>query len=119
MISEKQQKEELSSLSFKLLSNIHQKLNERVIADGYGMRGKSKWVKEAIIQLFALENFHELVWLSTEIEAKSDTVSIRIPRSLSVEIEHAIVKLRTNYPTLEGVQSKIIRTAIMQRLLRS
>jgi hypothetical protein len=35
-----------------------------------------------------------------------------------LRIEQAIVEVRKQYPTIEGVKSNLIRASIMQRLLR-
>lgn len=113
------QTEPCVSTSFKLPTNLNQRLNEKVVADGYGMRGKSRWVKEAIMDLFKIEDYQELVSLSEEVKQLSDPATIRIPRSLMILIEKAIISVRKKYPVLEGVKSKLIRTAIIQRLIRS
>ena len=41
---------------------------------------------------------------------------VRFPRDF---LEEKVILIRKDYPELEGVKSKIIRIAIMQRLLRS
>jgi hypothetical protein len=106
-------------VSFKLSASLAKKLDAQVITDNYGMRGKSKWVREAIEELLSLPNAAEFVGLSGEVERENTVVSIRIPRELVLKVEQAILGVRKEYPTIEGVKSKIIRTAIMQRLLRS
>ena len=111
-------KEACVSTSFKMPVSLNQKLNEKVVADGYGMRGKSRWVKEAILQLFEIQDYQVLVSLSEEVQQLSSPATIRIPRSLMLSIENAIISVRKKDPALEGVKSKIIRTAIIQRMIR-
>jgi len=42
-----------------------------------------------------------------------------ITRDFKKNLDNAVIQIRKQYPDLEGVQSGIVRTAIMQRLLRS
>mgnify|MGYP006382042185 FL=1 len=42
-----------------------------------------------------------------------------IDYSLKLRIDKAIVQVRKEFPSMEGVKSRIFRTAIMQRILRS
>lgn len=105
--------------TFKILDSLNQKLDEKVIADGYGMRGKSKWVREALEKLFTYSDFPELVSISDDMENANHPITVRLPRKLFLEIEKAVITIRKNFPELEGIKSLIMRTAIMQRLIRS
>jgi predicted DNA-binding protein len=104
--------------SIKLQKKLHYRLQQRIIADGYGMRGKSKWIIEAIESLLKIEDYPELVDIAEDMEQLSDIVSIRLPESLMMRIEQAIIKVRKQYPAIEGVKSNLIRASIIQRLLR-
>ncbi len=43
--------------SIKLQKALHHKMQQRVISDGYGMRGKSKWLIEAIEGFLQLPDY--------------------------------------------------------------
>jgi len=105
--------------SIKLQKALHKSLLERIIADGYGMRGKSKWIIEAVEALLQLNDYPCLVDIAEDMNQLNDMVSIRLPEDLMVRIEKAVIHVRKQYPTLEGVKSNLIRASIMQRLLRS
>lgn len=105
--------------SIKLQRNLHQRLQRRVIEDGYGMRGKSKWIIESVESLLKLQDYPTLVDIADDMDQLSDMVSIRMPDEVMKKIENAVVQIRKQYPTIEGVKSNIIRASIMQRLLRS
>jgi len=111
-------KDNLLSASVKLPTALSQKMNEQIIADGYGMRGKGKWIKEALESFLRLSDYPELTNLADEMAKPAKTVSIRLSRDLMLRVEKAIVTVREDYPSLEGVKSKIIRTSIYQRLIR-
>jgi hypothetical protein len=104
--------------SIKLQKKLHHRLQQRIIADGYGMRGKSKWIIESIESLLRLEDYPSLVDIAEDMDQLSDMISIRLPEDLMVRIEHAILQIRKQFPTLEGVKSNLIRASIIQRLLR-
>lgn len=104
--------------SIKLQKNLHRRLQQRIIEDGYGMRGKSKWIIESIESLLTLADFPTLVEIAEDMDQLSDMVSIRVPEPLMLRIEHAIVEVRKQFPTIEGVKSNLIRASIIQRLLR-
>lgn len=103
----------------KLPKSVQQKLLEKVIGDGYGMRGKSKWIGEAIEHFLSLANYPELVDIATEMEEMTDVVSMRLTRELAQQLDDAVIVVRKDFPALEGVKSCIIRASIIQRLIRS
>lgn len=104
--------------SIKLQKKLHRRLQQRIIEDGYGMRGKSKWIIESIESFLQLTDYPTLVDIAEDMDHLSDMVSIRVPEDLMLRIEKAIIRVRKQYPTLEGVKSNLIRASIMQRLLR-
>ena len=114
----KVENQNLLTLSVKIPSLLNDKINERVILDKYGMKGKSKWIKEAIEKFLALEDYGDLVNLSEEIGEQNKTITVRIPRKLMLDIEKGIIETRKLYPALEGGKSKIARASMYQRLIR-
>lgn len=109
---------EKAKITFVVPEILQNELRERVTHDGYGLRGKSKWVSEAIESLLALNNFAMLVQYSEEMNGFEKVETIVITTQLKQQLDNAIIEARRQYPTLEGVQSSIVRTAIMQRFLR-
>lgn len=108
-----------SKITFVVPNNLQKDLLERVIKDGYGLRGKSKWVSEAILSLLAINNFPDLVSYSDEMYGFEKLETIVIEPLLRKQLEEAIVVIRREFPILEGVKSRLVRTAIMQRLIRT
>lgn len=104
--------------SIKLQKKLHFRLQQRIISDGYGMRGKSKWMIEAIESFLTLPDYPTLVDIADDMDDLSDIVSIRLPEPLMLKIEHAIIEVRRHFPAMEGVKSNLIRASIIQRLIR-
>ncbi len=108
-----------SKITFVVPENLQKDLRLHVINDGYGLRGKSQWVSEAIIRLTQIDNYPELVNYSDEMHTLEKVETIVIDQEIKMLLEEAIVKIRKVFPIMEGVKSRIVRTAILQRLLRS
>lgn len=105
-------------ITFVLPFVLQKELKERVIQDSYDMKGKSRWVSEAIEILISINEFPDLVKINDEMKGFEKLESVVISKELKRLLDSAIINVRKKYPAIEGVQSRIIRTAIMQRLLR-
>lgn len=105
--------------SIKLQPKLHRKLQQQIIVDGYGMRGKSKWIIESIESLLNLSDYPTLVDIAEDMDHLTDVVTIRLPEELMQKIEKAVVQVRKQYPKIEGVKSNLIRASIVQRMLRN
>lgn len=108
-----------SKLSFHVPASLQHEVRIHVIKDGYGLRGKSKWISEAIQNLLSLNNFPDLVSYSDGMRNLNVLETITIDGKLMLEMNKALLEIRKKYPILEGIKSRIIRTAIMQRIIRS
>lgn len=106
--------------SIKVHKLLHYKMQQRIISDGYGMRGKSKWIIEAIEMFLDLADYPALVDIADDMgqHQLTEIVCIRLPESLMIKVEQAIIQVRRHYPAMEGVKSNVVRASIMQRLLR-
>ena len=104
--------------SVKLQKNMHLKLQKHIVSEGYGMHGKSKWIIESIESLLSYDDFPSLAEIADVMEKLDEVVSIRIPATLMTKMDDAVIKIRKQYPLIEGVKSNLIRASIIQRLLR-
>jgi O-methyltransferase involved in polyketide biosynthesis len=98
---------------------LQKEFREQIVKDGYDMRGKSRWIAEGIQALLDMKNYPELVNLSNEMKGFGKMESVVISKDLKSLMDQAVIHVRKQYPSIEGVQSGIVRTAIIQRLLRS
>ena len=105
-------------VSYFLPEAILLDVKEVMMKERYDLKGKSKWVSEAIHDLLSFQNLNELVMINDQMEGFSKLDSISIEHELKKKLDAAVVEIRKEYPSIEGVQSKILRTAIVQRLLR-
>lgn len=93
---------------------------QAIINDGYGLRGKSKWVSEAIEGFIGMD-YISLVDIGSEMSAGElkETESFYLSPPIVDVLEEIIVKARLANPKIDGVKSIVIRSSIFQRLFRS
>lgn len=109
---------EKAKITFVLPMVLQDELKQRVIQDGYDMKGKSKWVAEAIETLLQTTGFQDFVKINDEMRGFEKLESVVIARELKKQLDEGVIQVRKSYPEINGVQSRIMRTAIVQRLLR-
>lgn len=93
---------------------------QRVIIDGYGMKGKSKWVSESIEFFLKLDDFPEYVEYGEDLieTGKNRVQSFYLEKFLTDKLSDAAAVVRRQHPMIEGVRSLIVRSSIIQRLFR-
>jgi hypothetical protein len=82
----------------------------------YGLKGKSRWVREAVVELLDSEPVLESVGAGEDLMQHNVLDVVDLGDELPRRIERAMVLLRRQDPLMEGVQSAIIRAAIRRRL---
>lgn len=108
-----------TTATVKLPKKLHQEMQLKIIGDGYGMRGRSKWIQEAIEAFLSQPNFEDLADIASVMEELHVPVNIRCKSALTKRLDDAILEVRKKFPLMDGVKSNIIRAAICQRLLIS
>lgn len=105
--------------SVKLPAKLEHAMLRQIIEDGYGMRGKSRWIVEAVEWFLTLPGYYELVNIAENLEQLDRVISIRLSATVLHALDRALIEVRKYYPEMEGVKSNIIRASIMQRMLRT
>ncbi len=103
-------------ISVLIPKRLDDELMQRMISQGYGIRKKSLWICEAVTRLLGLGGYPNIIQYEA-LAGLEKMVVFTASYELKQQLEDAIIKIRNKYPALEGVQSKIIRAAIMQRLI--
>lgn len=105
-------------LTYFLPNQLHGEMLEQLQKEGYSSREKSRWICEAVENLLTLENYIDLVSYSDDMEGLSKKDTLTLPEILKGKLSKSSIIIKTKYPSMDGVQSRIIRTAILQRILR-
>lgn len=106
-----------TKISFVIPENLQKDLKTKMVKDGYDLKGKSRWISEAVGELLTMQTFADLVKINDEMSGFEKLESVVIAQDLKKQLDNAVLQVRKKYPTIEGVQSRILRTAIVQRLL--
>ena len=88
-----------------------------MLDEGYSLREKSKWISEAIEDFLTLKEYQSLVEMAELVNDFTKNETIYITPDIEDKLDEAIIKVRTQYPTLEGVKSLIVRASIIRRLV--
>jgi hypothetical protein len=85
--------------------------------DGYSLKAKSLWVSEAVERLLSQASYVDLVKVNDVMQGFETLESILVEKKLKTQLDESVISIRRKYPEIDGVQSRIMRTAILQRLL--
>jgi len=105
------------SVSFRLPSSLRYEMQSARVEDGYTERRQSQWIEEALFMLFE----HDPRVLSSSVgdaygERSRDFITLRVSEDGYNTLQDLVTSVRANAPTLEGVQSLVLRSAIRFRL---
>ena len=98
-------------------SNAVKEIHTKMLDEGYSLREKSKWISEAIEDFLTLKEYQSLVEMAELVNDFTKNETIYITPDIEDKLDEAIIKVRTQYPTLEGVKSLIVRARIIRRLV--
>jgi hypothetical protein len=104
-------------LSVILSNNAIKEIHTRMLDEGYSLREKSKWISESIEDFLKLKEYQTLVEMAELVDDLAKTETVYITPEMEEKLEEAIVKVRKEYPTIEGVKSLIVRASIIRRLV--
>ncbi len=104
-------------ISIILPTNAIREIHERMIDEGYSLREKSKWISEAIEDFLKLKEYQSLVEIAELVDDLAKTETVSITSDIEEKLEEAIIKVRQQFPTIEGVKSLIVRASIVRRLV--
>lgn len=106
-------------IPIRISRKLKTQLQERVIEDGYGSRGTSKWVREAFFMMIEHNRSLETVGIGDDMGDPIDDVlyvSYFKKSSFLETLDDKKIEFRLNQPLIEGVKSLFIRSAIRFRL---
>ena len=104
-------------VSFVVPKGLQKDLREKIVLDGYNLKGKSQWVVEAVEKLLTINSYMDLVKVNDHMHGFEKFESVLVDQALKTKLDESVINVRRKYPELDGVQSLIMRTAILQRLL--
>lgn len=111
-------KRKTKKITVRFPKRLKAEMQASLIKSGYGLHGKSRWLKEAIESFLSRPDYIDYVDHGldinqpelTEVEAfylDTDTINL---------LKDAFMKIRVNDPLFEGVKSALIRAAVIGKL---
>lgn len=106
-------------VTVRFSSRLKSEMQAAVIKAGYGFHGKSKWLVNSIHLFLQQPSYIDLVEHGIDInQAEFTSVeAFYIDEATFKLVKKALVDVRLNYPLLEGVQSALVRAAVVFSLL--
>lgn len=109
-------------ISFLNPVNLHKRMTEQMEKLGYNKKQKSKWICEAIEMFLDYPNVEEQVSFQGKVSSKPDEKPEHEIFYIDTELKRKIfdlqVSARLKFPELDSLQSRIVRAAIRQRIIR-
>ncbi len=97
---------------------LRKEMGDSMKRSGYGLRAVTLWITEALALLLKNPNYPELVKIGDSMSNFEKTIFVTLEPELYERLNKAVIDVRTEFPAMEGVKSRLFRTAIIQRLLR-
>lgn len=90
-----------------------------LIESGYGLHGKSRWLREAIITFLEQPNFIDYVENGDNMNQAelTEVEAFYLDSEVIALMRNASIKIREKHPLFEGVQSSLIRSGVVYRLM--
>lgn len=105
-----------SRLTVRLPHRMIDEVKTDMAENSYGPRQQSKWISEAIDGLVDIEYYPVLIAEDYIAEGQNRPVRISVPGSTYAKLQRAIRRVKREQK-IDDVLSKLIRTAIIQRLI--
>ncbi len=106
-------------ISVRFPQRLKAEMQTALIKSGYGLHGKSRWLQEVVTTFLQQPNFIDYVEHGIDINQAelSSLEAFYLDYHTLQLLKIAFVKVRVKYPLFEGVQSAIIRAAIVYHVM--
>lgn len=114
-----QSKRKTKKVTVRFPKRLKTEMQTVLIRSGYGLHGKSRWLKEAIATFLLQPDFVDYVENGIDINQAelSEVEAFYLDHDTTLMLKNAFVQVRVKYPLFEGVQSALIRSAVVYGLM--
>lgn len=112
-------KRKTKKITVRFSKRLRSEMQAALIKSGYGLHGKSRWLKETVVNFLKLRDFVEYVEHGIGINQAelSEVEAFYLDTDTIQMLKDAYVKVRVQYPLFEGIQSALIRAAVVNNLM--
>tara|TARA_R110000868_G_C10672784_1_gene746777 strand:+ start:381 stop:731 length:351 start_codon:yes stop_codon:yes gene_type:complete len=113
------QARKVKKITVRFPKRLRSEMQASLAKSGYGLRGKSRWMKDAISVFLSQPDFVDYVDNGIDINQAelTDVEAFYLDAETVNMLKSAFVKIRVKYPLFEGVQSALIRAAVVYNLM--
>ena len=106
-------------ITVRFSKRLKSEMQAALIQSGYGLHGKSRWVKEAILAFLQQPNFIEYVEHGIDINQAelTEVEAFYLDSEVVLQMKSAFIQIRGKYPLFEGIQSALIRAGVIYLLM--
>src|SRR5438876_489892 len=106
-------------ITIRFPKRLKSEMQAALIKSGYGLHGKSRWLKETIVSFLKLHDFVDYVEHGIDINQAelSEVEAFYLDADTIQMLKDAFIKVRVKYPLFEGIQSALIRAAVVYSLM--
>lgn len=112
-------KRKTKKITVRFPKRMKSEMQSALIKSGYGLRGKSRWLKESIAIFLKLKDFVDYVDQGININQAelSEVEAFYLDIETIQLLKDAYLQIRVNNPLFEGIQSALIRAAVVYHLM--
>jgi predicted DNA-binding protein len=103
-------------IALRLSADLKARLSARVSEDQYGTRGKSRWIREALVSMIEADPHMQRVGQGDQLDQHSDNDLFTFSRPFMVWFNDKILEYQMGAPGVPGVRTLLLRSAIRFRL---
>jgi hypothetical protein len=106
-------------ITVRFPKRLKAEMQAKLIKSGYGLHGKSRWLKEAINTFLLQPDFVDYVEQGIDINQAelSEVEAFYLDHETVQMLKNAFMEVRVKYPLFEGVKSALIRSAVVYSLM--
>jgi hypothetical protein len=102
----------------RISADLKARLSARVVQDQYGPRGKSRWIREALVKMLEDDPNMHRVGQGDKLEEHKMKELVTFSDSFVLWLKDKILEFQIGAPGLIGARSLLLRSAIRFRLDR-
>lgn len=100
----------------RISAELKTRLSTRVLQDHYGPRGKSRWIREALVKMLEDDPHMQCVGQGDKLEEHNQNELVTFSNSFVLWLADKILEFQMGAPGVIGARSLLLRSAIRFRL---
>src|SRR5687768_10312340 len=106
-------------LTVRFPKRLKTEMQAALIQSGYGLHGKSRWLRETLVSFLKQPNFIDYVEHGIDLNQAdlTEVEAFYLDTEVIQMMKDAFIQVRVKHPLFEGVQSALIRASVVYQLM--